>query len=298
MQNQDWDSIRYFLEVVHAGSVTAAAQNLAVNQTTVSRRISNLENQLGKDLFVRAGKGWLLTSVGEQLVDSAERMAEQASAIQRHVLADSQDLSGLLRITVADVCTQQLVMPALRTFTQQYPDIDLEIIATNTELNLATREADVALRATDKPPANLVGKRIGQLAYSVYGNAELHSQLVSDPECDDIAAITWIGDGHSRPNWIENGFPQIHRIYRTSELGLMLQMVEQGMGIAQMPCVFCDNVTHLRRIPCQSVEPGWGLWVLSHIDLRTTARVRIFRDFLVTALEKQRDAIEGRGQQI
>lgn len=135
-----------------AGSVTAAAHVMGVNQTTVSRRISALEDYLGKDLFIRSGKRWLLTTIGEQLVETAERMAEEANAIQCHVLADSQELSGLLRITVADVCTQHLAMPAVKAFTQQYPDVDLEIIATRDELNLTAREADVALRTTDEPP--------------------------------------------------------------------------------------------------------------------------------------------------
>lgn len=82
-------------------------------------------------------------------------------------------------------------------------------------------------------------------------------------------------------------------MYRTSELGLMLQMVSQGMGIAQMPCVFGDSEPLLHRIPARYREPGWGLWVLSHVDLRTTARVRIFRDFLVAELEKKKNPLEG-----
>ena len=287
----DWDGVQYFLQVVRAGSVSAAAQILGVNQTTVSRRISALEDYLGKDLFIRTGKRWLITAIGEQLVATAERMAEEANSIQRHVLADSQELSGLLRITVADVCTQYLVMPALKVFTQTYPDVDLEIIATRDELNLATREADVALRTTDEPPPNLVGKRIGQLAYAIYANHDIQQQVQQNPHSGDIPCITWIGDGHTRPAWIEKSFPNTRRVYRTSELGVMLQMVQQGMGMAQMPCVFCDSNPALQRVPAAYVERGWGLWVLSHVDLRTTARVRIFRDFLVNELMQQKELI-------
>jgi len=293
MHKLDWDGVHYFLAVVRSGSVSGAAQCLGVNQTTVSRRISALEEHLGKPLFVRAGKRWLITTVGEHLIAAAESMAEEADTIERHVMADSQELSGLLRVTVADVCTQHLAMPALQAFTQQYPDVDLEIIATRDELNLAAREADVALRTTDKPPPNLVGKRIGELAYAVYGTREVLKRVQDDPAGSDIPCITWIGDGSTRPAWIEKSFPDTCRIYRTSELNLMLQMVVQGMGLAQMPCVFCDPDPLLHRIPARYVERGWGLWVLSHVDLRTTARVRIFRDFLVAELEKRKELIEG-----
>jgi len=293
MHKLDWDSVHYFLEVVRSGSVSGAAQCLRVNQTTVSRRISALEDHLGKPLFVRAGKRWLITTVGEHLVAAAENMAEEAVAIERHVMADSQELSGLLRVTVADVCTQRLAMPALSAFAQQYPDIELEVIATRDELNLAAREADVALRTTDEPPANLVGKRIGQLAYAVYGTREILERMQNDPAGCDVPCITWIGDGSTRPPWIEKSFPDTRRVYRTSELSLMLQMVSQGMGMAQMPCAFCDPDPLLYRIPARHVERGWGLWVLSHVDLRTTARVRIFRDFLVAELEKRKELIEG-----
>lgn len=292
----DWDNVRYFLEVVRAGSVTGAARNLGVNQTTVSRRIAALEHYLGKNLFERAGKILLITAIGERLVKAAENMAEEANTLERQVMADNQDLSGLLRVTVADGCTQFLAMPAIQSFTQQYPDIDLELIATREELNLAAREADIALRTTDEPPPNLIGKRIGQLAYAVYGTQEILDRVLEDPDSGTVPCITWIGDGNTRAPWIEKSFPNTQRVYRTNELGLMLRMVSQGLGMAQMPSVFCDPDSLLHRIPAQYVEPGWGLWVLSHVDLRTTARVRIFRDFLIGELEKNKEQIEGRGR--
>ncbi|MGD8588074.1 MAG: hypothetical protein PVG22_04510, partial [Chromatiales bacterium] len=83
-------------------------------------------------------------------------------------------------------------------------------------------------------------------------------------------------------------------LLRSSSLGVMMQMTQEGIGIAQMPCALCDPIPSLYRLPVRHVESGWGLWVLSHVDLRTTVRVRIFRDHLVSALEEQKDLIEGR----
>jgi len=299
MHSMDWDNIRFFLAVVRSGSVSRAAEQLGVNQTTVSRRIAALEQRLGKELFDRTGSGFVITPVAERLVASAKNMAEEASTIERHVLADRHELSGKLRVTVADVCTQHLAIPAIRAFTRQYPEVDLQIIATRDLLDLTARDADVALRSTDEPPPNLVGKQVATLAYAIYGTQDIMKRVQANSDDDDTPCITWLGDGHTRPPWIEKSFPNTRRVYRSTELNVMYQMARQGIGMAQMPCALCDPDPLLHRIPCRYVESGWGLWVLSHVDLRATARVRIFRDFLVDALEQQKDLIEGKsGEQI
>jgi len=290
----DWDNVQSFLEVVRSGSVSRAADKLGVNQTTVSRRIAALEKSLATHLFERSGKQWLVTSVGEKLVKNAEVMADEANAIQRLAMSESQDLSGKLTITVANVCTQYLLMPVVQKFLQRYPGIELEIIATHDELNLSAREADIALRTTDEPPENLIGKRIGQLGYAVYGTPELLARIKAQDSLTDIPCISWVSGRNKRAEWIERNFPNTQCIYKTTELGLMQTMVVKGIGIAQMPCVFCDDDSRLVKIPVEFVEPGWGLWVLSHVDLRTTARVRIFREFLIKELEKNIKSIEGK----
>ncbi|WP_455211107.1 LysR family transcriptional regulator [Kaarinaea lacus] len=293
MQPMNWDDVQHFLEVVKSGSVSKASQRLGVNQTTVSRRISALECYLGKKLFERLANGWIITPVGEQLVAAAENMSEEAHTIERLVEADKQELSGKLRITVGGVLTQDLAMPVVQSFVEKYPDVNIEIIATRDELNLAAREADIALRTTDMPPANLVGKRVAQIGYAIYGTKQILAKVRSNAFHDDVPCITWIGDGVTKAPWIEKNFPKTHRIYRTNELDIMIRMARQGMGIAQIPRLFGDRASLLRRYPARFVEPGWGLWVLTHVDVRTTARVRIFRDLLVEALTKRINEIEG-----
>ena len=292
MQPIDWDNVRHFLEVVYAGSVRQASHQLGVNQTTVSRRISALEDQLGNKLFDRSVKGWMITPVGERLIESAEHMAEEAHTIERFVLAESQELRGRLRLTVGDICTQQLVMPAVELFIKKYPEVDLEIVATRDDLNLSAREADIAVRATDNPPENLIGQRIATLAFAVYGNKKMFERVKENDK--SIPCITWIGDSNTRPPWINKSFPGSPRVYRTTELGVMLQMAKQVLGIAQMPCALCEPDPALYRIPAKYIEPGWGLWLLSHVDLRTTARVRIFKNFLLDELKKQSVLLEGK----
>jgi len=294
MHTLDWDDIRHFLEVVRCGSATQAAIRLGINHTTVYRRISALEGRLGKSLFERSSNGWVITPVGERIVAFAESMAEDANNIERQIIADTHELRGLLRVTVADHCADKLVMPAIRKFIQRYPEINLEIVATAEELDLAAREADVALRGTNEPPPNLVGKRIAQIQFAIYGTQALKKKVAANPEADDIPCITWVGDGHTRPAWIAKSFPNTQQIYRASSIPVMLSMAREGIGIAQLGCLLGDPDGKLHRVQARYVESGPALWVLSHVDLRTTARVRIFRDFLVKELEKQKDLIEGR----
>ncbi len=290
MQPIDWDNVRHFLEVVRSGSVIQASHQLGVNQTTVSRRITALEKRLGNRLFERSINGWMITPLGEKIIASAEHMAEEIHTIERFVMADSQELRGRLRLTVGDICTQQLVLPAIERFLEKYPEVDLEIVATRDDLDLTAREADIAVRATDTPPQNLVGTRITHLAFNIYGNKKALAIVNTN---STISCITWLGDGSSRPLWIEKSFPKTKRIYRATELGLMQKMVKQGLGIAQLPCALCDPDPDLYRIPVRFVEPGWGLWVLSHVDLRTTARVRIFKKYIVDELKNKTCLIEG-----
>lgn len=294
MHGVDWNDIRYFLEVVRSGSVTQAAIRLGVNHTTVSRRITALEDRLGKNLFERSGNGWIITPVAEQVVTFAESMGEEANNIERQILADNHKLSGLLRVTAADHCIERLVLPTVRKFIQCYPQINLELVATADEVDLAAREADVALRGTDEPPPNLVGKRIARIGFAIYATEKLLEQAATDSDANDIPCITWVGDGHTLPSWIEKNFPRTQRIYRTTSASAMLGMAREGIGIASVACVLGDPDPLLHRVAAKYVESGPVLWVLSHVDLRTTARVRIFRDFLVEELESQKELIEGK----
>jgi len=295
MHTLGWDDIRHFLEVVRSGTAAQAASRLGVNHTTIYRRISALEDQLGKSLFERSNSGWVITPAGESIVAFAESMAEDASNIERQIFADSNNLSGLLRVTAANHCIDRLMMPVIGKFIQRYPEINLEMIATADELDLASREADVALRGTDQPPPNLVGKRIGQIGFAIYGTQSLAERAITNPDGEDLPCITWIGDGHTRPPWIEKSFPNTRCIYRTTSIPVMQSMAREGIGITRLACVLGDPDPQLHRVQACYVEPGPALWVLSHVDLRTTARVRIFRDFLVEELNKHKDLIEGRG---
>lgn len=294
MHNMNWDDLRFFVEVVRSGNVSQAGTRIGVNQSTVSRRIASLESQLGKMLFDRSSNNWVITPTGEKIVTLAEQMANRVDDIQRKVEIDSDDVSGLVRITCVDVCIKRFMLPVVSDFIQAHPDVEIELISDIEPLNLAAREADVALRGTNAPPHNLLGKRIGTLTFHVYGHVDLFkNDMPERPPC-----ITWVGDSNTLSPWIKKNFPKVKKAYRTNSIAAMYDMCKAGLGLAQLSCAIADEAEELVRIPVDFVEPGVGLWVLSHVDLRTTARVRIFRDFLVEFLSKELDLIEGRKPRI
>ena len=216
MQNINWDDLRYCLAVAREGSVTAAARKLEVNHTTVSRRISALEQELNVTLFDRSTAGWLITPVGETILGSAGHMADEVSSIRRLVQADRQELSGKLRVTAVDICIQRLLLPPLKAFARQYPDIEVELIASTEMLDLSVHDADIAFRTTNQPPPNVVGKHIADFAYTVYATPELYAQYLENPR--GVSAITWswAAAANARPAWLANCFPEMAMRYRVN----------------------------------------------------------------------------------
>lgn len=292
MQGMDWQDLRYLLEVGRTGTLTAAAKKLGVNQTTVSRRITALEHALNAPLFDRTPNGWFITPVGESVMRSVEGIEDEVMSIGRLVQADRQELSGKLRITAPDVCIEGLLMPCLNRFSARYPDIDIDVIATEAILDLSVHDADIAFRATDRPPPNVVGTHITDFAYAVYATHALYEQFLDAP--GNIGGITWTSERRAAPEWMRTAFPGMAVRYRVNSLGVAFNMARQGLGFALLPCGLGDASSRLRRVPADYEARRTGFWLLSHIDLRTTARIRIFRDFMLDAIQPYLPLIEGR----
>ena len=290
MQGINWDDLRYSLAVVREGSVTAAARKLGVNHTTVSRRVTALEEQLNATLFDRSTAGWLLTPFGESILKAVQKMDEEVHSISRLAMADRKELSGKIRVTAVDVSIQRMLLPGLRRFMRDHPEITIELIASDISFNLAVHEADIAFRATNEPPPNVLGTRVGNFALSIYATPDLIEQHAADP--DSVGALTWAGAG-PMPDWLTKHFPTMSIRSTYNSLSVAFDLVRNGLGFAMLPCGLGDAAHELRRVKPGFKEPGMDFWVLSHIDLRTTARLRIFRDFMLEQIAPHVPLIEG-----
>jgi DNA-binding transcriptional LysR family regulator len=295
----DWDDLRFFLAVARAGSISGAARALGVNHATVSRRIRAMERRAAVRLFERSPDGWTPTEAGLEMQKAALRVEAEIQTIDRQVTGRDEQLVGLLRVAVSDVATRTL-MPAFRAFGERHPGIELELVVSNGLSDLARREADVALRTSVAPPSeNLVGRRLARVASSLYASIEL---LERCGHATEPAAYPWIGlggnmAGSPQAQWLEQNAPGARIAMRLETLLVAHNAVRGGLGAAILPCVLGDDDPDLRRIVPDLLVPAGEIWVLTHPDLRATARVRAFVDFVRDSIVARRELIEGRRPQ-
>ena len=282
-----WDDYRFFLALCRERSVAAAGRALGVNHTTVARRIRSLEENLGTRLFEHSRDGHEMTQAAENLYGHAERIEEITHAIDRDVFGQDAELQGPLKLTVAHDVAERLVIPRLGEFHERYPCIDLEILTTTGLVDLAAREADIALRLTARPPDYLVGRQVLPLRHGVYGSIDY-----LEGACAPASVILFRSD-EVVPEWVRHHFPEARVSLRVDDVGAMARAVANHMGLARMPCYIGDSEPSIRRLDLALTPSTWGIWILSHVDLRGTARVRVARKFLVDIVEAQRGLVLG-----
>lgn len=295
----DWDDLRFFLAVAREGSIRAAARVLAVNHSTVSRRIDSLEASLGVRLFYRLPSGYAPTPDGEAILSGSHRIDEEFAAIERSVAGRDRRLSGTVRIATDISFATRVLMPHCAEFSLAHPEIELQIIADPRLANLTKREADIAIRFTNEPPESLIGRRICSVAASAYG---AHNYL--DGKWDQggetwSGMLDWIGwdDDETQPAWASKGFPTLRLRSRVNSVVLLLEAAKAGMGIVNLPCFMGDGEPTLRRVTGEPPRQVSAVWVLTHKDLRSAARIRAFIDFITDKIVAQRGLLEGRKPQ-
>lgn len=289
----NWDDLRYFLAIARAGSLSAAGRDLGVSQPTVSRRLSAMEARLSARLFDHIENRYVLTPAGEEILGTVQHVEEQVAGINRRVAGKDLGVAGELRLTCTDVLANLYLAPYLSDFARRHPGINLSVVCTFQHLSLSRREADVAIRVTSNPPDTLVGRRLVKIAMGVYGGAGL---LRSGDDVQDGEALDWIGWQDETYNQMLNQrhYPRARIRHRVDDMLAMCAMARSGMGAAILPCYVGDSDAGLRRIVNAPITEGaMDLWVLSHPDVRRSARVRAFTAFIADAILAHRDLFEG-----
>lgn len=291
-QTENWDDLRIFLAVARAGSLSGAARALGVNHSTVFRRVGAFEAALGVRLFERVPNGYLLTPAGEELRAAALRVEEEVATIGRKVRGQDLRLSGSLRITTIDMLALWLLPRHLYRFRKDYPGIELELSVSNAALNLTKREADIALRIGNKPPETLVGRRVGRLVFAVYA-----APSYGEPRRDlGLEQQDWIGfdlEHAALAQRFAAFLPGVELACRVNSVATAVAAAAEGVGLAPLPCAIADREPKLQRV-CELPEDfALDLWLLTHEDLRRTARIRAFMEFMAQALAAEADLLEG-----
>ncbi|MDQ0470462.1 LysR family transcriptional regulator [Labrys wisconsinensis] len=290
-----WDDYRYVQAVADAKSLVGAAEKLGVNHSTVFRRINAVEEVLGTRLFERGRQGYALTAAGEEMVALAGRMDGEITSFERRIAGRDIKPSGDLRVTTNDTLMVHLMTPVFASFLKACPDIRLDVVIANASLNLSKRDADVAIRATSAPPETLVGRKICVIAWAVYGQSPFAGR-----DMVDALGGRWVGFGenlaHIQPSrWMEREVAVERVVMRLNTVLGVAEAIEAGVGFAPLPCFIGDQISSLARISEPLDELSSPLWLLTHPDLKHSARVRVFMDHAWDALARRRGLIEGKG---
>jgi DNA-binding transcriptional LysR family regulator len=292
-----WDDFRYVKAIADTRSLSGAAQDLSVNHSTVFRRLAQIEKQLGSRLFERSRGGYALTPCGEEMVRLAERMGEDIVAFERQVTGHDLRPSGELRVTTNDTALIYLMTQVFAGFRRAYPEISLDVVVANRALNLSKRDADVAIRATDRPPDTLIGRRAASIAWAVFA-ASAKARENFDPASEG-RDVDWIGFGDNLTNlkaarWLKEHAAPTRIVYRINTVLGLAEATAAGIGYALLPCFIGSSTPGLTRLTAP-LDIAEGLWLLTHSDLRATARVRAFMDFAAAEIAKRRKELEGTG---
>jgi DNA-binding transcriptional LysR family regulator len=289
-----WDEFRLVKSIAEARSLIGAAELLGVNHSTVFRRLAAVESAVGARLFDRSRAGYEPTSAGEEMIALASTMAESVLEFERRVAGRDIKPTGELSVTTPEAIGQHFMPAIVAQFQAQNPGIVVELILSNQSLNLSRRDADIAIRLTNDPPESLVGRRICTGRWAVYCRRDLITELGSEP-IDSVAFIGFSDNFVSAPGrrWIEANVPPERLVAKANSAHCLLQLALLGFGATLLPCFLGDRSPDLTRVGNLLPELDLGLWMLTHSDLRRSARVRAFMDFAGAELTKHRRAIEG-----
>ncbi|MGF1608335.1 MAG: LysR family transcriptional regulator [Kiloniellales bacterium] len=289
-----WDDLRVFLTLAREGNLTAAARQLGVSHPTIARRIKALEQAFGARLFDRLPDRFVLTAAGEELLADAQAMEQAAESIQRRSAGLSDTAHGTVRLSAGEAMTAFIArhLPRLRRNMQC---IELELVASHMLANLSRREADLLIREQVPDLASIVTRRLGRVAYAVYGNAKLPPSSVV-PDRDYPAPWLGFDDDHSYmpgQSWLRDRLEGARARVRVNDWLVLQEAVRAGAGITVLPCYLGDSDRALRRLGPVLEEVTADQWLLVHRDLRGLPRGRAVMDALIQLLQEERATIEG-----
>jgi len=274
----DWDDLRYILAIARAGSLGGAAKALGVNQSSVYRRLENFEQRMDVRLFERRRTGYRLTTQGEALADTAKRIEAETLTVERQLLGSDLKLSGQIRVSTGELLGLFLLPRLLKGFAELFPDVQVELSLDNQLADLTRGEADVVVRGTSNPPDNLVGRRVSDLAFCGYAHREYLNRYGRSRPLD---RYSWLGFESRlartpQARWMRETIPNARIQLTFDSSAAMYQGTCASLGAAVLPCFVADENPELERISDIIAAPSFGIWVLTHPDLRRSAKIRAF----------------------
>jgi len=294
-----WDDMKYFLAMAEEGSLSAAARKLTVSQPTLSRRLTALEDDIGAELFSRTRTGLEMTSLGEELVQHARHMQDDVHSVERLITGHDSNLKGSVTISCIDIIGTEWLIKHIRPFHEKYPGITVEVTVANTTSDLLRGEADIALRMFRPMQNELIARKTVSMNYGYYacqeyierkGKPEQFSDLANHKFIlphDDILALTTKG------NLRHNKSIKKHAVFRSNNLLALASAVREGLGIGAYSCLMAHGDPNMVRLFDDQLVFSSDIWLVSHSDLRRSARIRAMYDYLAELLASHKNAFAG-----
>ena len=292
----DWDKLKIFYTVAEASSFTKAATILNLSQSAISRQIQSLEQDLKIQLFERHARGLVLTDNGEYLFKSAHEVISKLKDVESTLSGQKDKLSGKLIVTTVVSFGTTWLTPRIKEFMDLHPEIEVELIFDDRELDLSTREADVAIRMRRPKQLNLIQKKFVDFNYHIYGSNKYLEKNGYPKNLKDLDKHKFITYGRGapspvyNPDWVlkigaKEGTKRKSAMKVNSVYGLLLA-VQSGVGLAALPDYIAHNIPSLTKVlPEEPGKPTETHFVYP-ASLKNNARLMAFRNFIFSKVNE------------
>lgn len=295
----NWDDLRHLLAVAQHGSTLAAGRALGVDQSTVQRRLVELERRIGQALVQRQPNGYRLTEFGQALLPYAERIEQAVAAFEQHIATAVADVTGIIRVTCPEPIVLRITQsPLLERFHARYPKLQVHFVMNDKYIDLMKGEADVAFRSGDTDDGALVGRKIGDSIWAVYASRSYIERHGAPQRVEDLRhhALVGLDDNmakHRIAAWLRTVAPDAVLVARSSSVLGLVYSAKAGVGVAPLPTALGDAEPDLVRViePVAELTRIWRM--LTTPELRRTPRVAAFFEFIVGEIDTLRPIITG-----
>jgi DNA-binding transcriptional LysR family regulator len=289
MHGIDWNLLRSFVAVAEDGSLSAAARALGLSQPTLGRHVAQLEDGVGASLFARHPRGLVLTERGTALYDAARQVRDGVHRFERQAAGLGQGLEGTVRISASEVVATWVLPRLLAGIRQQWPRIELEIVADNSPANLLRRDADVAVRMFRPEQQELVARKVADAQVALYASPEYLEAWGQPTGFADLAEHTFVG--FDRDDLALRALRQLGITLRREDFAvrtdcqsLHVEAARAGLGVAGVQCALARRLGGLVPVLEDLPLPSLPVWLVSHVDVKRSARVRTVFDLLASGL--------------
>jgi DNA-binding transcriptional LysR family regulator len=289
--NWQWDDVRFFLAVARTGSLSAAARRLRVGHVTVGRRIALLEKRLGVTLLSRTPDGFSTTPAGQAILQQCAAMESAALDLERIAAGRDSLVSGTVRLTTTEALAHQLVVPAINALRHAHPELQIDLTVGVRLLDIARRDADLAIRVARPDTPELVCRKLGDVGSSLYASQRYLAKYGVPKRGQGLGGfdlITYTGaPAAARPFFMDESLEGARVAARCDNPLIQMRAAANHLGIAELACFLGDSDADLVRVWPDEPPSLRAAWLVVHQDLRRSARIKVVSAAITDAFRRQ-----------